>query len=137
MSETIEPRYSDVHTEHCCAIHGCKYGYDDEELVAGFKWEDFGFKNKPECTVTTGQHSQTYPCEYCYEAGADEERFVRRDGVVVRVKSELQQLKDQLEVMTNWCELLEKFAADTAGTALLTEIRNDRKRAYELLLIEG
>jgi hypothetical protein len=39
----VEP---DVHTEHCCAEHGCKYG-------------------DPACTVTTGQKPQRYPCESC------------------------------------------------------------------------
>lgn len=36
----------DVHTEHCCLKHGCKYGDDD-------------------CTVTTGQKAQSFECEYC------------------------------------------------------------------------
>jgi len=37
---------TDVHTEHCCAIHGCKYG-------------------DPDCTVETGKRLQSYPCETC------------------------------------------------------------------------
>jgi len=37
---------SDVHTEHCCVIHGCKYGHDT-------------------CTVVTGEHRQSGPCEEC------------------------------------------------------------------------
>ena len=37
---------TDVHTEHCCAIHGCKYRDDD-------------------CTVETGKLIQSYPCESC------------------------------------------------------------------------
>jgi len=36
-----------VHTEHCCVRHGCKYGEDDT------------------CPVTTKQQSQSYPCEDC------------------------------------------------------------------------
>lgn len=36
----------DVHTEHCCIIHGCKYG-------------------DKECTVTTRTQPQSYPCEEC------------------------------------------------------------------------
>lgn len=36
----------DVHTEHCCARHGCKYG--DEN-----------------CTVASGLKQQSYPCESC------------------------------------------------------------------------
>lgn len=35
-----------VHTEHCCSLHGCKYGLDD-------------------CPVTTGKKKQSFPCEEC------------------------------------------------------------------------
>jgi hypothetical protein len=35
----------DVHTEHCCKWHGCKYGNKD-------------------CTVIKGA-AQSYPCEFC------------------------------------------------------------------------
>lgn len=37
-----------VHTEHCCAKHGCKYGAPEHV-----------------CTVTNGNHPQSYPCERC------------------------------------------------------------------------
>lgn len=37
---------SDVHTGHCCLVHGCKYG-------------NF------ECTVVTEKVQQEYPCEGC------------------------------------------------------------------------
>ena len=36
----------DVHTEHCCIFHGCKYGYED-------------------CPVESGVKAQSYPCEEC------------------------------------------------------------------------
>lgn len=36
----------DVHANHCCWKHGCKYGDDD-------------------CAVTTGAHKQLCPCENC------------------------------------------------------------------------
>lgn len=36
----------DVHTEHCCLEHGCKYGEDD-------------------CPVAAGRKVQSYPCESC------------------------------------------------------------------------
>ena len=39
----------DVHTEHCCAEHGCKYG-DIED-----------------CTVANGRKKQSFPCETCRE----------------------------------------------------------------------
>lgn len=37
----------DVHTEHCCKRHGCKYANDRR------------------CTVTSGQKTQSHPCETC------------------------------------------------------------------------
>lgn len=44
----------DVHTEHCCKVHGCKYGYDfDPEY------------NR--CSVTNGHKLQSRLCEYCIE----------------------------------------------------------------------
>lgn len=36
----------DVHTEHCCKYHGCKYGEE-------------------ECSVVTGLKEQSFPCERC------------------------------------------------------------------------
>ena len=36
-----------VHTEHCCKIHGCKYG-DDEN-----------------CPVVNSYRMQSFPCEFC------------------------------------------------------------------------
>lgn len=36
----------DVHTEHCCVIHGCKYSNDD-------------------CTVASEEKIQSFPCETC------------------------------------------------------------------------
>ncbi len=35
-----------VHTSHCCAVHGCKYG-------------------NSKCPVVLGTHKQQYPCEDC------------------------------------------------------------------------
>lgn len=36
----------DVHTEHCCVLHGCKYSDDD-------------------CTVVTRNKMQSFTCERC------------------------------------------------------------------------
>lgn len=42
-----------VHTEHCCYKHGCKYANE-------------------QCPVTLGIQSQSYPCEECMiEDGTD------------------------------------------------------------------
>jgi len=38
----------DVHTEHCCEIHGCKYGHDN-------------------CPVVNWRKKQSYACESCQE----------------------------------------------------------------------
>lgn len=35
-----------VHTEHCCIVHGCKYGEKD-------------------CPVEDGSKKQSFTCEYC------------------------------------------------------------------------
>lgn len=40
----------DIHTEHCCKYHGCKFGN-----VKGF------------CTVMNGTNDQSYSCEECGE----------------------------------------------------------------------
>jgi hypothetical protein len=43
---TDKIKLKDVHTEHCCSDHGCKYGDND-------------------CTVTTGKANQSFPCMDC------------------------------------------------------------------------
>jgi hypothetical protein len=42
----------DVHTEHCCILHGCKYGSD-------------------ECTVVNKMQQQSYLCEMCNNRGIE------------------------------------------------------------------
>ena len=44
----------DVHTEHCCFLHGCKY-------------------KSSLCPVTSGAKKQSFPCEQCVEEGAAKE----------------------------------------------------------------
>ena len=44
--EVIWQNSKDVHTEHCCARHGCKYG-------------------DPECSVALGIKKQSWNCETC------------------------------------------------------------------------
>jgi len=48
-------KLTDVHTEHCCAIHGCKYGDDDDCTVM------IAAKNKV--------YIQSFPCETCWNNG--------------------------------------------------------------------
>jgi len=47
----MNKEYKDVHTEHCCILHGCKYG------------------NDVFCTVVTKQAPQSYCCESCGDDG--------------------------------------------------------------------
>lgn len=55
----------DVHTEHCCIIHGCKYGKDD-------------------CTVETKKFTQSFPCEICE---TNKEEPMLQD--IIRLRDEL------------------------------------------------
>jgi hypothetical protein len=41
----------DVHTEHCCALHGCKYSWQ-RQLI-------------DECTVVSSEKPQSHMCYYC------------------------------------------------------------------------
>lgn len=52
--------HKDVHTEHCCSIHGCKYSDDD-------------------CPVATGKKVQSFPCEACGEEDAYLKGIMERD----------------------------------------------------------
>lgn len=42
----VEELPKNVHTEHCCICHSCKYG-------------------DANCPVATGKQFQSYPCESC------------------------------------------------------------------------
>lgn len=44
--KTLPESQKDVHTEHCCVIHGCKYGDED-------------------CPVATKKKPQSFVCESC------------------------------------------------------------------------
>ena len=48
MKRLSKRQVKDVHTEHCCLEHGCKYGDDD-------------------CSVTNYHQKQSFPCEMCDE----------------------------------------------------------------------
>lgn len=59
-----------VHTEHCCRVHGCKYGDDG-------------------CPVWLGHKSQSHPCESC-------EVFDLNDVPKIRI-SEFKKRNDQFD----------------------------------------
>jgi hypothetical protein len=58
--------FTDVHTEHCCSKHLCKYGQDAI------------------CTVSQGIRKQSYPCETCswVEEQMEERGEVWQYGIV-------------------------------------------------------
>ena len=58
----------DVHTEHCCAAHGCKYG-------------------DPMCPVAKQEKEQSYPCEQC----AFEEE---KDKKIRQLEDRLEKIKE-------------------------------------------
>lgn len=47
----------DVHTEHCCIRHGCKYAWQPS--------------TKPHCTVESGEKEQSFSCEQCWDEIAE------------------------------------------------------------------
>jgi hypothetical protein len=54
----------DVHTDHCCLKHGCKYSDKD-------------------CTVRLGKKKQSYPCETCDYA---KERMANIDKLYIVIQ---------------------------------------------------
>lgn len=60
-----------VHTEHCCKIHGCKYGNDN-------------------CPVMTEQKDQSFLCETCYWYIEEYERFKHGYADIRELKEELE-----------------------------------------------
>ena len=44
---------TNVHTEHCCIDHGCKYGDED-------------------CPVVAGDQKQSHPCQDCEDTTVDD-----------------------------------------------------------------
>lgn len=51
MRDTRSEVVKDVHTEHCCWRHGCKYHW------AG--------RRSTSCSVVSGEKSQSFMCEMC------------------------------------------------------------------------
>ncbi len=59
----------DVHTEHCCVKHGCKYGDKD-------------------CSVEKGWKLQSHPCESCEFDKEDRENFLKNSPDEVLISRE-------------------------------------------------
>lgn len=61
----IKPEPEDnrcVHTEHCCKLHGCKYGYDGYD-----QYGDEDETPRGDCPVAAGTKSQSFRCQNCNE----------------------------------------------------------------------
>lgn len=59
----IKEYEKDVHTEHCCQIHGCKY----------VSW----WADKSKCTVKSLEKPQSFPCEFCATEYGDEDEYAK------------------------------------------------------------
>lgn len=78
----MSEKQKDVHTEHCCIHHGCKYG-------------------EQECSVVTGLKKQSYWCESCeYDRPMDFTviygEYVRFDTYVPRIKHIIINLNEKI-----------------------------------------
>jgi|ERR1017187_1222748 hypothetical protein len=51
-----EKQFVGIHLSHCCLKHGCKYGDGDD------------------CPVESGEMTQEYRCEQCYQDDSNETR---------------------------------------------------------------
>ena len=56
----MDDKETRVHVTHCCLIHGCKYG-DDED-----------------CPVASGKMEQFYICEDCGNNGIESVEYIKR-----------------------------------------------------------
>lgn len=80
----------DVHTEHCCYLHGCKYMGEDD------------------CPVAAGEKPQSYACEQCYfelyEAGDWELAHLINDMIT---REREQRIRELWEIMEGscWCHM--------------------------------
>jgi hypothetical protein len=54
MKDKEIQKYFDVHTEHCCAVHGCKYGDDNCTVFIAAKEQNY---------------IQSFPCDECGRDG--------------------------------------------------------------------
>ena len=99
----------DVHTEHCCEIHGCKYSHAD-------------------CTVVTKQKKQSFYCEYCNEEPSIEVTKLFRDksGFADAI---LALRKRRWEQPSNWTEM--KITREEFET--ISYIANQLESAARLL----
>lgn len=84
VEEMAEDDSKDVHTEHCCYRHGCKYG-------------------DASCSVETGDKEQSHPCEQCCEEAADPVRSALQAFVDDFEVDDMWRDEEPEEPDPNWC----------------------------------
>jgi len=77
----VAKQTKDVHTEHCCERHGCKY-------------------NDSSCSVEYGEKKQSFPCEQCDDEASDPVRSALQAFVD---DFEVDDMWRDEESHPNWC----------------------------------
>ena len=81
-----ENKITDVHTRHCCILHGCKYGDTD-------------------CTVTTGKAIQEFTCEECKDDGiytVERIIFEKKSTIIKIMSTDIRFLGDLMEYINSY-----------------------------------
>ena len=84
-------RHTDVHTEHCCWRHGCKFEFD---------WHQLG-----ECTVEKGvMRWQSFPCAMCKVEIAETWELAHLENETYDMMAELRHARLVVQAARNWVE---------------------------------
>jgi len=83
-----------VHTEHCCAIHGCKYG-------------DLS------CPVKVGEKEQSHPCWDCYDDDMKSLEQVLRFARIMKISYDVAHIVHKYSLLNQ--EEKEMFLKEIAG----------------------
>lgn len=123
---------SDVHTRHCCAKHGCKYGSSN-------------------CSVVNGEKEQEFPCEQCNEEQLEAETWHQH---IADLNHEVANLRQQLATCqqdtalaayqkaieiakTCVCLLADEFVTNAIVAALKREIDTPKDEASAMMAERG
>lgn len=94
-----------VHTEHCCIFHGCKY-------------------NKEDCPVMTRKQAQSYPCEDCEPGPVGDPQSV----AIREAAEELRKLTQEAAFMSTVAQV----ALANGGPLAKQQNREATKRYYAI-----
>lgn len=85
MSETqMDKAEYSFHKAHCCVIHGCKYGEDED------------------CPVVNRQIEQCYPCPTCFEGGLYKIEAVRLADTFAELADFTERLIDRVAMYVSY-----------------------------------